>query len=808
MIERLRQDLAFARRSMRRRPGFSLLIVLVLAVGIGTSTAIATVYNAVLLRPLPVRDQDRLVVMWGEVSARKFAHMPLTLGQLRDFARRTRSLSDVGAADYNGAWPSLVRVRGEPFRMMGLPVSGNFFDVLGARALIGRTLRADDDVVGAAGTMVISHAAWRTRFGSDTGVIGRTIERVGTRRSFTIVGVMPAGFEYPRRAEFWAPIHPMMAFEGVENPNVLVDVVGRLAPGASIENARDELSAFFRDDRRPGTLHGATAVARSLPQLIEGDARLVLQMLAAAVGLLLVVACVNVANLLLIRGVERVNELAIRSALGAARGRLARQLLTESALLALVAGLLGALIAVAAIRLLVTIAPAELPRLGEIHVTGVVPWVAATTMVATLLFGVAPAAWVTREGARASLAGATRWGTEAPAARLARDALVAAQVALAVLVLVGAGLVTRSLLRLQRLDMGFTSERLLIAELGGPYDTFTPARVRALFAALIPALEQLPGVAAASPLLITPFSGTGGWDVLFLAEHQRGDASGANPMLNMEAASPTFFRTLGIPVRRGRVFTDQDRVDAVKVAVVSERAARSLWPGDDAVGKRFRFAARDSTLWTVIGVVADTRYRELISPRPTVYFSLAQWPFSYPPTSLVLRTRGDPAAVVPALRRTLAAVAPELVLAAATPMPRLLDVPLAQPRLIAMLLGFFASVVVALAAVGLYGVLAWTVRQRTRELGIRMALGAEPRRVRRLVLRRGMLLAVAGTVAGVLASLGATRVARALLFEISPTDPLTFAGTAALLLVVALGACLLPARRATRVDPVVALRAE
>lgn len=800
----MRQDLVYALRALRRSPGFTLLAASVLAVGIAAATAIGTVYSTVLLKPLPVRDQDNVVVMWGEHHARKFAHVPLTIEGFRSFRQRSRMLSDVAAIDYNDAWPWLFRDRRNVVRLTGVPVSGDFFRVVGARAFVGRALSVEDDVVGAAGAMVISYATWQNHFGRDPTVIGRRLETVATRKSFTIVGVMPAGFEYPRGTDFWMPIAPLASRVGA-----YVNVVGRLAAGASVESARAELSAFMREDHSSDLMRGVSGVARTLPRLVVGDARPVLRILAAAVGLLLVVSCVNVANLLLIRGVERMREVAVRSALGAGRGRIVRQLLTESALLALVAGLLGALLAVAAIHVLVALAPAELPRVGELRIGGAVIWAGGITLAVTALFGLAPALWIARQGTGAALTTGRRWGTEPRTSRMVKDVLVAGQVALAVLVLTGAGLVTRSLARLQQLDLGFAPDRLLVAQLVWPVDKYGEVRrAIALYDALLPAIQQMPGVVSVSPLLTTPFSGTGGWDGLFVPEDQSAAAQAGNPVLNMEVASPTYFETVGVPLRRGRVFTNADRTGAVPVLVVSEATAHALWPGQDAVGKRLKLGPEGTEWWTVIGVVADTRYREFRTPRPTVYFPLQQIPFPYAPTMLVLRTRGDPAAIVPELRRTISTIDSDVVLATAASMGKLLDGPLAQPRLNATLLTFFGAVVLVLAAVGLYGVLAWTVRQRTRELGIRIALGADPRRVHRLVVQRGMVLAAGGTVIGLLAALAGTRVLVAMLYEVSPVDPLTFAVAAAVLLAVAFAASILPARRATRVDPVVALRAE
>jgi len=386
---------------------------------------------------------------------------------------------------------------------------------------------------------------------------------------------------------------------------------------------------------------------------------------------------------------------------------------------------------------------------------------------------------------------------------------VAGQLALAILVLASAGLVTRSLIRLQQLDVGYSTERMLVAQLGWPTEKYSDGpKAIALYDELVAAVERTPGVVSAAPLLTSPFSGTGGWDGQFVVENQDAHAESSTPVLNMEVGSPRFFATMGFPLREGRVFTDADRRGSLQVLMVSEGAARALWPGHSAVGKRLKLGARATDWWTVVGVAGDTRYREFITPRATVYFPLRQLPFPYPPTMIAVRTANDPAAVTSALRRTVATVDPDVVVARTSTMTSLLDAPLAQPRLNAMLLAVFATVVLVLAAVGLYGVLAWTVRQRTRELGIRIALGAQPGQLQYLVLRRGMLIAAAGTAMGVLGAIGASRVMRALLFEISPTDPVTLGATCALLLIVALVACLAPARRATRVDPMVTLRAE
>jgi putative ABC transport system permease protein len=797
----MKEDVVFALRSLRRQPAFAALVIAVLAIGIGTATAIANVYNTVLLRQLPVPDAERVVAMWGEHRTGQFDRVPLSARGFRVMSEENRSFTTVAATDYNGAYRRLFRHRGEPIELAGLPVSGRFFGVLGARALLGRALEPEDDVSGGPASIVLSYGAWTTQFGGDTAILGRAVRQVSTGADFTIVGVMPSGFEYPRGVQFWGSI-------GAMAPDGAVHVIGRLRPGVTLDAAQRELTTFFANEPAP-MLRGAIGVGRSLPDSIVGDVRPALRVLAVAVGLLLLVACVNVANLFLIRGVERSREMAVRSALGAGRLRLVRQLLTESSIVALAAGVIGAAVAIGLQRALVAAAPAELPRLDDIAASGAALWTGVITIVAAVLFGLAPAFLSAGQRASGALAGGRRWGTEGRTQRRIKDVLVAGQLALAVLILTSAGLVGRSLMRLQQLDMGYATERMLVAQLGWPSEKYGEVpRARALYHRLLESVERTPGVVSAAPLNTGPFAGTGGWDGMFVVEEPREGAENANAFLNMEVASAGFFGTMGIALRDGRVFTDGDRTGSQAVLVVSEGAARALWPGRSAIGRRLKMGTRSTDWWTVVGVVADTRYREFTTLRQTVYFPFEQLPFPFPPTMIAVRTVNDPAEMALALRRIVTAIDPDVVVARTATMTSLLDEPLAQPRLNALLLGVFATVVVVLAAVGLYGVLAWTVRQRTRELGIRIALGAQPGQLHALVVRRGLLIAAAGIAAGVAGALGTSRFLRALLFEISPTDPITIGTASVLLLVVAVVACLTPARRATRVDPMLALRAE
>jgi putative ABC transport system permease protein len=806
-LDALRQDVRYAARSLRREPGFAGLATLTLALAIGVATAMFSVVNGVLLRPLPVADQERVMVMWGEQPARDFPHMPMLHPMLEEYREGNRAFEMLAGIDYNGAWPRAMQDGDVTVSIAGTWVTGDFFRVLGVVPALGRILLPDDDIVGAAPAMVISHAFWQRHFGGDASAIGREFR--WNERNFMVVGVMPRGFEYPRGAEFWTALGPIRS----EVMETHLDLVGRLRPGVTVEGARGDLGAFLQrtDAERPPMLQGLRPVVTPLADLVVGEVRAALWILAAAVLLLVLIACGNVANLLLIRGSVRVRELAIRSALGADRRRIARQLLTESAVLAAVAGVAGTGIALIALRGLVALAPPQLPRLEAVRLDPVaLGFALAATLLVGLLAGLAPALWSAAGDANATLRGGARVGAGTAGVRRVRQGLVAGQVALALLVLVGAGLLLRSLANLQRAEMGFSGEGLVVATMSLPPGRFTErAEHLALLDRVVERVAALPGVGATSPVTRPPFSGKGGWDAPYTGEGQATEAREANPVLNLELAGPAYFEVLGVPILQGRAFSERDREDAAPVAIVSEAVARRTWPGEDPLGKRVKLGGPDSPMpWhTVVGVAAETRYRELVEPRPSIYIPIRQ--FGGPvPMSLGVRTEVDPAAVIPALRSALREVEPGLLLVEAMPLARLLDAPLAGPRFSAALLGVFATLALVLASVGIYGVMAAWVRQRQHEIGVRMALGAAAPDIRRLVLGQGLLLALAGAGIGVVAALAGTRLLAALLFGVSPTDPLTFAGVASVLLLVALAACYLPARRAARVDPMTSLRAE
>jgi putative ABC transport system permease protein len=815
--DELRGDLRFALRALRRNPGFSATAVLTLALGIGAATAMFSVVNGVLLRPLPVQEQDRVLVAWLEHRERgEFMHIPVRYTNLREMEQQGGAFEGLAGVWYSGAWPKVMADRGQPLAPKQTWVTGDFFRVLGVTPALGRVLLPEDDVVGAPPVMVISYPFWQRQFGGDPSVIGHTLR--WNDKNVTVVGVAPRGFDFPRGAEVWVPPVPIMPAtldeSAGEDKAVLFDVVGRLRPGVTPEQARAELAAYMRrtDPERAEALRGLVPVVTPLSELIVGEVRPALLILSAAVALVLLLACVNVANLLLLRGSVRGQELAIRSALGAGRWRIARQLLVESGVLALLGGVLGALISVGAVRVLVALAPPELPRLESIQPDGrVFAFAAVVTLAAALLAGLAPAIWTAVGEPGASLRSGARVDPGGRRVRVVRQALVVGQVALALLVLAGAGLLIRSLYELQRVEMGFAKDHLLIVRTHLPPErSGTREQKLARLDRVLSEVGAVPGVRAVTSVAAGPFSGTGGVDALYTGEGQSEGERAMNPWANLEMVGPGHFRTMGIPIRRGRGFTEQDREEAAPVAVVSEALAEHTWPGADPIGQRIKIGGPETPQpWrTVVGIVPETRYRELVTPRPTLYLPYTQFGGPWVPVNLVLRTYINPAAVIPAVRSALREIDPELVVTDARSMHEHLAAPLARPRFSAVLLGMLAAIAVLLAAVGIYGVMAAFVRQRTHEIGVRLALGARTGDIRGMILRQGMLLLFLGTAIGIVAALAGTRVLAAILFEISPTDPATLAAAAGALILVGVAAFYLPVRRATRVDPMVALRAE
>jgi predicted permease len=814
-LEDLLRDAHYAVRSLRRSMGFTSIAVLTLALGIGAGTAMFSVLNGVLLQDLPVKNQKEVIVLWTEAPTRASAHMPVMYEDLVAFREQTRTLQSLAGVSYYGAVERVLLDAGRPVTLTEAWVTGEFFRLLGVSAVRGRLLSPSDDVPGAPLAIVISYGFWQRYFAGEPGAVGHAFEWSG--KQYTVVGVLPRGFDYPKGTDLWTPVLPAfpatLEAEAEASDIMFFDLVGRLRPGTTAQAATRDFDAFLRstDARRTSGERGMKPVVTPLYELIIGDTRETLWIAAAAVALLLLVACVNVANLLLIRGAARSQELAIRSALGAGKRRLMRQLLTESAVLAFLGGVLGAIFAFAAVKVLVAFAPPELPRREMIEVNaGVLFFALGTTAATALLSGLLPAILSTSADLSVWLRGGERTGSSNRATVRLRHGLVIGQVMLAVVVVVGAGLLVRSLIALQNVNMGFNKQRLLVLQTMLPPSLLLdrPQQV-ALQEEMLARIRGISGVVNATSLPSGPFSGQGGWSATYTGEGQTVEAQATNPLVDFAVVDPEYFRTLEIPIYRGRAFGKQDREDAPSVAILSERVARHTWPGEDPVGKRIKLGPHDNpgAWYTVIGLVGETRYRDLTQPQPSLYLPLRQ--FGGPlPMSLAIRTRSDPGGMVPSIRRAMNQVHPELMVVGGGSMRQLLASPLAPPRFRTMLLGMFAAITMLLAAVGIYGAMAAVVRQRTREIGIRLALGATANEVRSLVLRQGMGLALWGYVAGTAGALIGSRVLRSMLFGTGPADPVTFLAVGGLILASAALASYVPARRASRVDPAIALRAE
>ena len=809
------QDFRLAFNGLRRARAFTAAAVLTLAVGIAASTAMFALVEAVLLRPLPVREQGRLFFAWKDLGSAGSAHWPFRAADIELIGKESRVLESVAAVSYYDPSPFATVESGLPSNISGAAIAGDFFRVLGAGPMLGRALRREDDVTGAENVLVITHRLWQRRYGGSPDVIGRRL--VVSEQPFTIVGVMPPNVECPHGVEAWMTLAASAstltnpAFRaGVQRD---VDLIARLRPGATMEQARSELLRLrprLEADAPPDAVRGWTPVVRSYEDVVVGEVRPALLVLLGAVGLVLLTAGANVANLLLLRGEARRPELAVRATLGAGPGRLARQLLAESLLLALAAGVVGFAVTWWTLRVLVSLVPYGLPRVDSVRIdAGVLLFTVAVALLSAALAGLAPALSLARADLAAHL---RRGGRGAPgrAGRGTRRGLVVAQVALAVTVVAAAGLLVRSLLRLEAVDMGLAADRLVLVRLALPKEKYADAaRHLQLLEDLVAQLAAVPGIAGATPVNTPPFAGTGGWDLPeFTAEGQDAERAAANPSLNVESIHPNYFVTLGVTLLRGRGFTEADRKGAPEVAIVSEDVAARTWPGQDAVGKRLKFGGLESPdPWrTVVGVARPTRYRDLRATRATLYLPAEQ--FIAAAEALVLRTALPLASVAASVRERVGGVDPAVKVMQVERFADLLRAPLARPRFNAFLIGAFGVAALLLAAVGVYAVIAASVRQRVREIGVRVVLGATVSDVRGLVLGDGLRLAGLGAVIGLTGAIAGGRLLRGLLFEVEPLDPSSLLLAALLLVGVSAFASYMPARRATRVDPAAVLKAE
>ncbi len=804
----LRTDLRFAFRSLRCRPGVSLAVVLTLTLGIGANTALFSVVRGVLLRPLPVADQDRMVMVYQDDRISGTEREPFSVPDYYDLAARGRSFAAVAA--YAATPMTLGREGDDPVRVDVTGVTHGFFRLMGTPPAAGRDVAEEEDAPGAANVAILSDELWRGRFLGDSGILGGTLRLDGD--AYTIVGVAPPRLDIPGQAtDIWVPLQLGPASTPRSRHNVTV--IGRLARGASVETAGREMDALAAqlEAEYPESNRGRGISVESLTDVVVGGVRPALVLLLGAVALLLLVACVNVASLLLAQGWARTREFALRRTLGASTFRLGRQFLIESLLVTGVAGALGVLLAIWGLDLLLGLAPPDLPRLSEVRVDGMV--LAATlglAMSVGLVFGLVPLVQARRLDLLAAVQSeGGRVGSAGPRRRRLRDGLVVTEVAVSVLLVIGAGLLLRSLHNLRAVDPGFRTERVLKLDFTLPESRYPQsfsdypewAEVTGFHQRLVDRVTGLPGVRDAAITAHHPLAP--GYTNSFVIEGRENEYE-QQPEIPIRPVTPGYFVTMGVPLRRGRMLEPRDGVGAPDVLLINEAAGRRFFAGRDPLGQRISFWGRSRE---IVGVVADERFHGLGEEAPpAAYPSLTQVPLAR--ATLLIRATGEPAALVPALRQAVWSLDPELALSGIEPLDQTLAASIARPRFTTVLLGAFAALAVLLASIGIHGLLGYTVVQRTRELGIRLALGAPRHRVMGEVVGHGVRLTLLGVGLGLVGALALTRLLRGLLFGVAPTDPAIFAVTALMLAAVALLASCLPARRAIRVDPVIALRSE
>ena len=793
------QDVRYGARMLLKQPGFTLVAILTLALGIGANTAIFSVVNAVLLRPLPLKDSALLVMVWNNgAEAAGGDRTPLAIADLLDWRSQSRSFESIGAFQ-NGTFNY---TSGEvPEQLRGVGVTANLLAVLGVAPQVGRDFQSSDEQVGTERAILISDRFWHSHFGADKQVVGRRVTLSGV--STTIIGVMPANLDFPsREIDLWRAMQ-------LETPTrrgpYFLTGVGRLKPGVQVQQARAEslsIKSSFGD-------YNLDFNVLPVNEFLFGDVRPALVALLVAVTLVLLIAAVNVANLTLVRAASRLKEISIRTALGASRGRIIRRLLTESLLLAIAGGVFGTLCAFWGVSALVQFAPENLPRVDQIRIDGVVLlWTAVVSLLTGLAFGLVPAWQGSRLNLNEVLRDGSRSSTESAGRRRGRSVLVIAELALAVMLLTGAGLLIKSLWRLQKVDLGINPERVLTMQMslrGQQYEK--PEAVRELNSRLLEQVKSLPGVRVAAltnslPPDETEFSSD------FIIEGKT-PAKEVPQIAYFNLVSTEYFQSLGIPLRTGRTFTSSDSSASPRIVLINETLRRRFFPGEEPVGRRMNLSSAGKPDWTeIVGVVGDVKYNGMADDvQPAIYQPIQQapiWGFA-----LILKTDvADPLSLTTAVRNEVSKLDPSLPVTKVSTMEQRVATAMAPPRFRTTLIALFAGVALLLACVGIYGVISYSVTQRTHEIGIRIALGAQRRNVLRLVLGQGALLAVIGVMLGLGGAFALTRLMASLLFGVTPTDAAIFTSVPLGLTAIALLASYLPARRATKVDPLVALRYE
>ncbi|MFN7943774.1 MAG: ABC transporter permease [Blastocatellia bacterium] len=801
-MQTLWQDLRYGARMLFKQPGFTLVAVITLSLGIGANTAIFSVVNAVLLRPLPYPESGQLTWVWmdnrGEGIHEDIASWP-NFEDWRAQNQTFQAMAGVLDRRFN------LTGAGEPEEVYGANVSPNFFELMRVSPARGRGFQADEEQEGRDQVVVIGYGLWQRRFGGEANIVGQTLSLNG--QPHTIIGVMPPGFQFPDKTEIWKPLAPD-AQTRTSRGAFWLPVIGRLKPGVTRAQAQADMTAIAQrlEQQYPNTNTGFGVNVVLMHEQLVGKLRTALWVLLGAVGCVLLIACANVANLLLARAATRQKEVAIRAALGASRWRVVRQLLTESLVLATVGGVLGLWLARWGLDALVALAPSDLPRVESISVDRrVLFFTLGLSLLTGLVFGLAPALQASKLNLGEVLKEGGRGGSSG---QRTRSALVVAEIALALVLLVGAGLLLKSSWRLQQVNPGFNPERVLKVRLSLPSSKYPEGtNVAAFYQQLLERLNALPGVQAAgatSSVLLYKIHNSAG-----ILIEGRPAPNGPRPELPLDSVSPNYFQVMGMQIVQGRNFNEQDKRDGLPVAIVNETMARRFWPDEDPIGKRFTFgnAGPQANWLTVVGVVRDSRRQGLDAPiRMESFLPHAQRPLRA--MEVVLRTTDDPLVMARTVRTAVWSLDGNLPVSEIETVEQMLGARIAPRRFNLLLLGLFALVAVLLAAVGIYGVMAYAVTQRTREIGIRVALGAQTRDVLRLVVRQGMSLTGIGIGIGLVTAMWATRLMTGLLFGVRATDPVTFVAIALLLAFVALVACWIPARRATKVDPLVALRCE
>ncbi|HEY5404244.1 MAG TPA: ABC transporter permease [Pyrinomonadaceae bacterium] len=807
-MHKLLQDLRYATRTLVKKPGFVLVAVVTLALGIGGSTAIFTVVNSALLRGLPYRSSNELYHLWERTPQKEFNRREFSYPDYQDYQQNSVF---TGLAGYTGGG-AILSGSGEPESVPAARASANFFSVLGVDPIVGRTFQDGEDKPGGPKVTVLTYGLWQRKFGGDPNAVGKQLTING--ESYTVIGVLPQTFQFALRpADLWLPYQP--------TPNQLsrrfmhgTNLIGRLKPGVSANQAQSELSVIasrieqqFKDSHA-----GTVATLVPLQEEVVGNVRPILFVLLAAVGFVLLIACANVASLLLTRSLARQKEVAVRSALGASRWRVIRQLLTESLLLSIVGGAAGLLIAYWGTPALVAVLPQSqlnaMPFLKSVQIDrSILLFSFGLSLLTGLIFGLAPALHsssldlneVLKEGGR---------NTSAGVGYRLRSAMVVSEIALAVVLLIGAGLMMKSLFRLLQTNVGFKTENLLTMTIVLPATKYTEdSQCIAFNDQLKERVQALPGVSGTGTVNILPLNG--GNTTRFIVEGDPVPPPGQEVEANIRTVNDTYFQTLGVPLLAGRMFDESDKTDGQDVVIIGKSVADKVFPGRDPVGRKIKYTALDSEALLIVGVVGDVKITGLDQAiKPVLYYPFRQSASIF--ANLVVRTKGDPTVLANAVRSEVRNIEPGAAILNVNSMDEMISQTPASfmRRFPALLISIFAAVALLLASIGIYGVVSYSVSQQTHFIGIRMALGASPADILKMVMKQGIVLALLGVGIGVTAAFGLMRLLRDLLFEVKTTDVSTFVFVSAVLFVVALLACFLPARRATKVDPLVALRYE